>query len=186
MRTQFALPMLVALVGCSAARTDAQIPAAPEIEVLLRNDSAGAPDLAVDTLQFPNQAPWHSDFFVRLRFSAEYPLQRLEARVGVDVWMGPQVYGGPDGELLLELEADRLGSWYRSDILRVAQLSFTPGGTREAILGPFPLLDLIPGPDGADAKLWPTRIKIVLDVVPLERTSLSTQSFHGIKIIALR
>lgn len=186
MRIGLAVPMLVVLASCASTRTRAQSPIAPEIEVLIRRDSASAPSLAVDTLQFPNQAPWHGEFFVRLRFATEYPLRRIEARIGIDVWMGPQVYGGPDGELLLELEADRLGSWYRSEVLRVTQVLLTPDGPREAILGPFPLLDMIPGPDGADAKLWPTRIKLVLDIVPLERTPLSTQSFHGNKIISLR
>jgi hypothetical protein len=100
--------------------------------------------------------------------------------------MGPQVFGGADGELLLETEADARGSWYRSDVVRTGRLSGDYLQEREVIVGPFLLLDVIPGPTDADAKLWPTRFRIQVDVFPLSPAPKSTQQLHQERIIFLR
>jgi hypothetical protein len=94
------------------------------------------------------------------------PAQVTEAvvQVGFDVWMGPQVFGGPDGEVFVKSEADRLGTWFRSSVMAEESADCVPECAGQVLLGPFQLMNVVPGPRGPKASLWPTRLRVSVQI----------------------
>ena len=147
-------------MGCAQAQDEAASIALSKVAVLIRADSGGHPTLEVERLRYAHQMPWHRDFYVSVEFDQSGRLPETVVQVGFDVWMGPVVYGGPDSEVLVKSEADRLGRWFRSSVMAEESSGCVPDCPTRVLLGPFELMDLVPGPRGPKASLWPTRLRV--------------------------
>jgi hypothetical protein len=152
----------------------AQVVGAPQIDhlaLIVPRDSGGSVMTPLSSLDLPSQRPWQNQFHVILALASSDSARvtSLEVLVSFDLRMGPQLYGGPDGEVLLTRRIDSLGVWFRSPTIGAQSESCASGCPKEIRLGPFELDHLIPGPKGPDALLWPTRLRVTAQVlaVPL-------------------
>ncbi len=166
------IAIVTALMGCgSRAPAQSTGPAIERVEVLLRADSGSERMIVAERLKLPSQRPWQNSFYVAVYLGpAAASLLRAEA-VGVsfDLRMGPQLYGGPDGELLLQSKIDEQGEWFRVGTTLTKEIPCSPSCSTRVVLGPFELPALIPGPREADALLWPTKLRIHAQVLGVPR-----------------
>jgi hypothetical protein len=156
------------------------------ISVLVRADSGSTPGMRVDSLDYPYQAPWRRDFYVEIALPESAPATLGSVRLVFEVWMGPLVYGGPDGDVLLKEEVDRRGSWVRSSLVSESTLSRGSRRTNALLVGPFEMDSLVPGPFGPQATSWPTRLRISVEVLPAQLGLRSSETLQLEKLIWLR
>jgi hypothetical protein len=173
MRLTDRLALLAALVGCTSklpGQTNG--PSIERIEVLLRADSAGNRMVVAERLKLPSQRPWQNGFYVALYLGPTdaVVLRSENLSVAFDLKMGPQMYGGPDGELLLTTKIDQDGVWFRADTTATREESCAQTCPQRVLFGPFELSELIPGPRDGDALLWPTRLRIYAQVLGVARS----------------
>jgi hypothetical protein len=173
------IAVVTALIACgSRAPAQGTGPAIERIEVLLKADSATERMVVADRLKLPSQRPWQNSFYVVVHLGpAAASLLRAEA-VGVsfDLRMGPQLYGGPDGELLLQSKIDEQGEWFRVGTTSTREVPCSPTCPTRVVLEAFELPALIPGPREADALLWPTRLRIHAQVLGVPRTGKAREA----------
>jgi hypothetical protein len=150
---------------------DVPRPAIERIEVLLPADSAGSRMVPVEKLRLPSQRPWQNVFYVAVHLvPGDTSLLRAQAvGLGFDIRMGPQLYGGPDGELLLQDKIDQEGEWFLAGDRVTKELPCSPDCAHRVLFGPFALPSLIPGPREAEALLWPTRLRIRAQTLGIPR-----------------
>lgn len=153
------------LCACAQAQDEPVSISLSKVAVLLRGDSGGQPSVEVEELRYPHQIPWHSDFYVSVELDCSTRVSETVVQVGFDVWMGPQVFGGPDGEVLVKSDADRLGAWFRSSVVAKESADRVQECPSRVLLGPFQLMNLVPGPRGSKASLWPTRLRVSVQVI---------------------
>lgn len=141
---------------------DVPRPAIERIEVLLAADSAVSRMVPVEKLKLPSQRPWQNVFYVAVQLvPGDTSLLRAQVvELGFDIRMGPQLYGGPDGELLLQVKIDQEGEWFVAGHTAAKETPCSPTCAQRVLFGPFDLASLIPGPSEAEALLWPTRLRI--------------------------
>jgi len=166
------IALVVACLACGSRGTAQSTgPAIERIEVLLRADSGSERMVVADRLKLPSQRPWQNGFYIAVYPSpAAANLLRAEV-VGVsfDIRMGPQLYGGPDGELLLQSKIDEQGEWFRAATTSTKEVACSPSCPTRVVLGPFELPALIPGPRESEALLWPTRLRIHAQILGVPR-----------------
>lgn len=139
------------------------------IEFLVRSEPDVDSMSPVTQLRLLSHRPWQRGFYVRLDLhygGAPVPIG-LVASVGFDIKMGPVAYGGSDGELLLPDVSDSLGIWFRGPTAAETKQACSPECPTTLVLGPYYTDSIIPGPRGPDATLWPTRLRVVAQVLPL-------------------
>src|SRR5690348_11694417 len=92
----------------------AQVAEIRSVQIQLRRDSASDVMVTPLSLDLPSQRPWQNSFFVVLsvRSDGGQDLAGFDVQVGFDLKMGPQIFGGPDGEVLLKRKVDSLGAWF--------------------------------------------------------------------------
>jgi hypothetical protein len=130
------------------------------VTVLVRADSAGDEFTPVEELRLTAHRPWQKEFFLGVSLGPpDVGIASLELVATFDIRMGPQFYGGPDGEMFLTLASDSAGVWYRSPTARSIVENCQGPCRRDLTIGPFALLSLIPGPREAQRLLWPTRLR---------------------------
>lgn len=140
----------------------AQVVEVKNVAVEIRRDSLGSQVERSSLLRLPSQRPWQNDFYVTAEIARLDPKDSLavQIEIGFDVKMGPQVYGGPDGEVLVRSLIDSLGAWFKSPRSESKRFECEKECPDMLRLGPFPLADVIPGPTGVEATLWATRLRV--------------------------
>lgn len=146
-------------------------PAIQRVDVLVQADSAGSQMTPVEKLRLPSQRPWQNVFYIAVYLMpGDTSLLRAQAvGLGFDIKMGPQLYGGPDGELLLQDKIDQEGEWFVTGDRTTKELPCSPSCAIRVVFGPFALPSLIPGPREAEALLWPTRLRIHAQALGIPR-----------------
>lgn len=145
----------------SAYPAMAQVPRLGGVQVLVQDDSAGTILVPASSLALPSQRPWQNSFYVSVAIEAPPDTPALEVDVLFDLRMGSQQTLPGDAENLDRRAIDRDGVWFRSRRGESTRIDCTESCPRTAKLGPFRLDELVPGPEGPDAVLWPTRMRIV-------------------------
>ncbi len=173
MRTRSICLVMVVLTLRSEAAV-AQVGRAPQItrlSVVVARDSGGDAMTAISSIDLPSQRPWQNEFYLDIGLASldSAKTAGLELLVSFELRMGPQLFGGPDGEVLLTQRIDSLGVWLRSPTVAAQAELCSSGCPREVRLGPFELEHLIPGPKGAEALLWPTRLRITAQALGVPR-----------------
>ena len=159
------LGWIVLLAGSFSTARGQALPPVIEItrvEVLLRADSMSTPTITAPYLRLPSQRPWQNEFFVKVFLLTRNmaSVRALDVDVGFDLWMGPQVRSDISDEVLQLAEVDRRGEWFRSAVHYQERIECRNGCAADAVLGPFDLSFLIPGPKHELAVLWPTRLRV--------------------------
>jgi len=164
---------------------DVTRPAIQRIEVLLPADSAGSRMVPAEKIRLPSQRPWQNVFYVAVHMVPGDTAFLRGQTVGLsfDIRMGPQLYGGPDGELLLQAKIDQEGEWFLTEDNTTREVPCSPSCATRVLFGPFSLPSMIPGPREAEALLWPTRLRIRAQVLGIPRAgrvrNAVPKSVHG-------
>ena len=156
------------------------------VSLLVPADSAGPPTLRLDELALAYQLPWHREVAVALELRGRPTFTRLTVAVYFDLWMGPQAFMGADRDQLDRPTIDKGGQWFRSAISVTRELRCPADCEDGVIVGKFSLDDLVPGADGPQASLWPTRLRVVAQAIPGNGSVRTVRGLVKTRIVTVR